>query len=104
MQLKLEEKWRAGVETPPFAADIASAVDFLKAVLDSAVGTAIGCGGKARFCAACWPECRIHSARFLYFKVGVPAPSKGSLRRSSNIMTRKTVGKGAAGKRAGGLV
>eukprot|EP00965_Chrysotila_dentata_P067188 2223921-Pleurochrysis_carterae.AAC.1 len=35
MQLKYEASWRAGVETPPFVADNASAVEFLKAVLDS---------------------------------------------------------------------
>eukprot|EP00965_Chrysotila_dentata_P161102 5319519-Pleurochrysis_carterae.AAC.1 len=41
MQLKREASWRSGVETPPFVADNASAVEFLKAVLDSVVGTPI---------------------------------------------------------------
>eukprot|EP00965_Chrysotila_dentata_P119035 3935261-Pleurochrysis_carterae.AAC.1 len=40
----------------------------------------------------------------LYFKSRVPAPSKDSLRRISNILTRRAVGKGAVGKKAAGLV
>eukprot|EP00965_Chrysotila_dentata_P159408 5266282-Pleurochrysis_carterae.AAC.1 len=40
MQLKYEASWRAGGENLPFVADNASAdaVEFMKAVLDSAVG------------------------------------------------------------------
>eukprot|EP00965_Chrysotila_dentata_P097142 3210649-Pleurochrysis_carterae.AAC.5 len=41
MRLKYEASWRAGDEYPPFVADKAPAVEFLKAVLDSAVGTQV---------------------------------------------------------------
>eukprot|EP00965_Chrysotila_dentata_P009595 311842-Pleurochrysis_carterae.AAC.1 len=126
MQLKFEEKWRAGVETPPFAFDNASAVDLLKAVLDRAVGTPISHLFKitkavaAQTCQllltvkdaaarrAFAPHSGLSAVYILlashHFKVRVAAPCKDWLRRFSNIMTRKTVGKGAAGKRAGRLV
>eukprot|EP00965_Chrysotila_dentata_P129581 4283895-Pleurochrysis_carterae.AAC.1 len=41
MQLKFNENWEGGVEIPPLKIDNASTVEFLRAILDSAVGIRI---------------------------------------------------------------
>eukprot|EP00965_Chrysotila_dentata_P142629 4714362-Pleurochrysis_carterae.AAC.1 len=51
-----------------------------------------------------WPGGCVHCACFSLFQGKSACASKDSLRRLSNISTRKSVGEGATGKRAGGLV
>eukprot|EP00965_Chrysotila_dentata_P084848 2800688-Pleurochrysis_carterae.AAC.11 len=121
MELKYEASCRAGVETPPLVADNASAVEFTKTVLDSRVGTPIEHSFSIADAVAVQISQLLLNAKnaatrralaphfglgavyivlaSLYFKSRMPAPSKESLRRLLNVLTRK-----AAEKRAAGLI
>eukprot|EP00965_Chrysotila_dentata_P082308 2716686-Pleurochrysis_carterae.AAC.1 len=116
MQLKFNENWERGVEIPPFKIENASAVKYLRAVLDSAVGPRIfhSCflseaaavqisqlllGAKAAnreraFAphAGSMPAVYILHAS-IYFKQRVPARSTNALKRLANFVTRKGGGK-----------
>eukprot|EP00965_Chrysotila_dentata_P094706 3131898-Pleurochrysis_carterae.AAC.1 len=102
-ELKFEAAWARGLESPPFQADNLSAVEFLYAVLDSAVGRRIEhsfsvseavavqiarlflnvkTADTARLLAPHTGLSAVYIAlAFLYHKQRVPAPGKDDLRR-----------------------
>eukprot|EP00965_Chrysotila_dentata_P214002 6187973-Pleurochrysis_carterae.AAC.1 len=122
LKLKFEATWARGVENPPFQADNLAAVEFLYAVLDSAVGRHIQhsfsvfeavavpiaqftLNGKTSDTARSLAPHTGLSAVYialasLYHKQRSPAPGKDDLKRLSNTLTRKEGGKGSVGRRA----
>eukprot|EP00965_Chrysotila_dentata_P004020 130724-Pleurochrysis_carterae.AAC.1 len=105
MQLKFNENWEGGVENPPFTIDNASAGEFLRAILDSAVGTPPKNAKRERAFA---PHPGLPAVYILfasiYFRQRVPAPSTNVLKHLANFVTRKGGGKGSVQKKAGSLL
>eukprot|EP00965_Chrysotila_dentata_P064251 2128498-Pleurochrysis_carterae.AAC.1 len=107
MQLKFNENWEGDVENPPFKIDNASAVEFLHAILDSAVGTRIFHSFSLSEAVAVQVSQLLLSAKdakrerafaphaglpavyillaSMYFRQRVPAPSTNALKRLANF-------------------
>eukprot|EP00965_Chrysotila_dentata_P002724 88587-Pleurochrysis_carterae.AAC.1 len=107
MQLKFNENWEGGVENPPFKIDNASAVEFLRAILDGAVGTRISNSCSLSEAVAVQISQLFLSAKdakrervfaplagmpavyillaSIYFRQRVPAPSTNALKRLANF-------------------
>eukprot|EP00965_Chrysotila_dentata_P256831 6212683-Pleurochrysis_carterae.AAC.1 len=117
---------KAGQESPRFRIDVVSAVEFVNAVLDSAIGTYIKHNVVAvsqavakllvhrRLCDAHADALRVLSRTelvavyivlaSLHHSQRVANPSNKAVKRLRALLTRKGGTKGAVGARAGGLV
>eukprot|EP00965_Chrysotila_dentata_P143236 4733081-Pleurochrysis_carterae.AAC.1 len=127
MNLSFDAIWERGVEFPSFKVDSNSAVEFLRAVLDSPAGTRINNSFRLREAVAVQtgqlfliakdarakhvfaPHTGFQAvyallASILYFKQRVPAPSTYALKHLANALTRKGGGKMFVDKRGSGLL
>eukprot|EP00965_Chrysotila_dentata_P036795 1224187-Pleurochrysis_carterae.AAC.1 len=122
--IKADLVWKAGQESPRFRIDVVSTVEFVNAVLDSAVGTYV----KHNFAVSQAVSVRVYrllcdahaDASRLFSRTGLAAvyivlaslrhsqrvanSSDNTVKRLGVLLTRKGGGKGAVGTRAGGLV
>eukprot|EP00965_Chrysotila_dentata_P189077 6173126-Pleurochrysis_carterae.AAC.1 len=114
MALKFDTFREGEANFPPFEPDKSFAVEFLKTVLDSIVGTYVTQNATLSEAVVvqrlfCGKEAEITSSLFgahsgLTAAQRVPTPHPNTVKRLWAVLTRKAVSKGFGGKRAGGLL